>query len=529
VGIGTTTPYSVTNYKSVTVNGTGGGIFATQVNGTNAFNISTGSASTYIVETRALPIQIGTNNTEKVRILSNGNVGIGTIAPVSLLEINGANAALTLNNAVASTTNLGIASFNGSYSTDANAGDFIIRANSKRILLNTDGASAALIMHTTKNITVGSNTDAGYKLDVNGTARVKEYLYLLRSDAATTIAALTYQAGNTIDIGNTFRVLGTNRWQNTVGSASYIENNYFTKVFASVPQTNGSWTMYDFQLFGSMAPTVASSYNQKVIGTAFTIQSTAVNSFFGVDVRATDNSSSIANNVYAIYADATLGTNTSSNRWAGYFVGRISNTLGATFATSSGNVLIGTTTDGGQRFQVNGTTRLTGDVTIVTTTSARQITFENSTLRAGVNISQPNNTLTFNNGAGFELNSQNVTLFTSANTYFKGFQGSATFSYVNTSNVSCWSTLPDASTPYAWGRKLCLTGDTTITVPNASAVLDIQSTTMGFLPPRMTGAQAELIGTPAAGLMVYANNGNGVTITSIGWWGYNGTTWVKLN
>lgn len=62
-----------------------------------------------------------------------------------------------------------------------------------------------------------------------------------------------------------------------------------------------------------------------------------------------------------------------------------------------------------------------------------------------------------------------------------------------------------------------------------SAALDIVSTTGGFLPPRMTGAQAEAISSPAEGLMVYVNNGNGTVITSTGWWGYNGTTWVKLN
>jgi len=64
--------------------------------------------------------------------------------------------------------------------------------------------------------------------------------------------------------------------------------------------------------------------------------------------------------------------------------------------------------------------------------------------------------------------------------------------------------------------------------PNASAALQVDATTQGFLPPRMTGAQAEAISSPAAGLMVYANNGNGTTITSVGWWGYNGTTWVRL-
>ena len=65
--------------------------------------------------------------------------------------------------------------------------------------------------------------------------------------------------------------------------------------------------------------------------------------------------------------------------------------------------------------------------------------------------------------------------------------------------------------------------------PSASAIIQADSTTKGFLPPRMTGAQAEAIGTPAAGLLVYANNGNGVTITTTGWWGYDGATWVKLN
>lgn len=65
--------------------------------------------------------------------------------------------------------------------------------------------------------------------------------------------------------------------------------------------------------------------------------------------------------------------------------------------------------------------------------------------------------------------------------------------------------------------------------PADSALLDLTSTTRGFLPPRMTGAQAEAIVSPATGLLVYATNGNGTTITSTGWWGYDGTTWNKLN
>jgi len=57
--------------------------------------------------------------------------------------------------------------------------------------------------------------------------------------------------------------------------------------------------------------------------------------------------------------------------------------------------------------------------------------------------------------------------------------------------------------------------------PNASAQLDITSTTKGLLLPRMTAAQRGAIASPAAGLMVYET-----TSTSI--WIYNGSSWVQL-
>lgn len=63
----------------------------------------------------------------------------------------------------------------------------------------------------------------------------------------------------------------------------------------------------------------------------------------------------------------------------------------------------------------------------------------------------------------------------------------------------------------------------------ASAILEADSTTKGFLPPRMTATQAEAISSPAEGLLVYATNGTGTTITSKGWWGWSGATWEKLN
>jgi len=53
----------------------------------------------------------------------------------------------------------------------------------------------------------------------------------------------------------------------------------------------------------------------------------------------------------------------------------------------------------------------------------------------------------------------------------------------------------------------------------ASAQLQVDSTSKGFLPPRMTSAQRTGIGTPAVGLIVYQTDSvEGLYInTSTGW------------
>lgn len=65
--------------------------------------------------------------------------------------------------------------------------------------------------------------------------------------------------------------------------------------------------------------------------------------------------------------------------------------------------------------------------------------------------------------------------------------------------------------------------------PESSALLAMDSFNQGFLPPRMSAISAEAIASPAEGLMVYSTDGSGVTITTKGWWGFDGTNWVKLN
>jgi hypothetical protein len=59
------------------------------------------------------------------------------------------------------------------------------------------------------------------------------------------------------------------------------------------------------------------------------------------------------------------------------------------------------------------------------------------------------------------------------------------------------------------------------TTPNASAVLDIQSTEKGMLVPRMSTAQRNAIPTPAPGLLVFDN-------TTRSFWYRGGSNWIEL-
>ncbi len=59
------------------------------------------------------------------------------------------------------------------------------------------------------------------------------------------------------------------------------------------------------------------------------------------------------------------------------------------------------------------------------------------------------------------------------------------------------------------------------TTPNSSAALDVNSSSKGFLVPRMTEAQRNAIASPAAGLVVY-----NTTVLCLQF--YNGTEWISL-
>jgi hypothetical protein len=76
---------------------------------------------------------------------------------------------------------------------------------------------------------------------------------------------------------------------------------------------------------------------------------------------------------------------------------------------------------------------------------------------------------------------------------------------------------------YSGTRTLWVNGSVGVGVlgNNASAKLQVDSTTQGFLPPRMTTTQKNAISSPASGLMVYDTDTNKLCC-------YNGTSWNDL-
>ena len=145
--------------------------------------------------------------------------------------------------------------------------------------------------------------------------------------------------------------------------------------------------------------------------------------------------------------------------------------------TAAGRLLLGTTTESTFLLDVNGTARVSG-------ASRFNDALTNS---IGGFVHSSSSTT---NDAFYTLLSGAVRFIVNANGYCK-----------STSNI-----VSDAN------------GGTSL---NASAISQIDSTTKGFLPPRMTTSQKTSIASPAAGLVVYDTDTNKLCC-------YNGTSWNDL-
>lgn len=166
-------------------------------------------------------------------------------------------------------------------------------------------------------------------------------------------------------------------------------------------------------------------------------------------------------------------------------------------------VIIGSLTNTGETgLQVTGTSKFTGAMTVTgAVTSGYLISTGHISLPDGYSIfSGGQEAIRFGTTGQYGGRTNGMEIFhsfASANPLFKTFPGRIAFG----------------------------DGNTTIATPSTSSVVDIQSTTKGFLPPRMTTTQRNAIASPATGLTIYCTDCT-ATDASIGvMQTYNGSTW----
>jgi uncharacterized protein YaiE (UPF0345 family) len=159
--------------------------------------------------------------------------------------------------------------------------------------------------------------------------------------------------------------------------------------------------------------------------------------------------------------------------------------------TSGGNLLVGTTTDSGEKFQVNGTARFTSRVYSQLTINSS--TISNSTSDASFLLVAPTTTNYFGGIIGWAEGN----LAASISAYDDGTGGALGLVF-NTGN----------NTTLSERLRITSTGNVGIGTSSlsTSAILQVDSTTKGFLPPRMTNAQRTAISSPAVGLIVYCTD-----------------------
>jgi hypothetical protein len=192
---------------------------------------------------------------------------------------------------------------------------------------------------------------------------------------------------------------------------------------------------------------------------------------------------------------------------------------------AAGNVGINTTTDAGYRLDVNGTARISDNLSVSKNQNGAT-TVEVSNTTSGVNsFAQYSAISDISSGAN------SFGKYSSIKNPYKIIQAKDAF-YYNGSTAGDFAILNDYSVgtiKFAAGGSstaqvtISATGQLGIgaTAPAASAKVEITSTTQGVLFPRMTTVQKLAIGTPAAGLQVYDSTLNQMSY-------YNGTTWVNF-
>jgi len=342
--------------------------------------------------------RIYNGTSDALNINTSGNVGIGTTTPTEKLHVSGGNIIVNSSSAIGwgdrSAQLVGVTGASGYLRFDTN--------DTERMRITSGG-----------NVLIGTTTDAGYKLDVNGTARLSGELLISTPDdsgmrikaGATRLSYIDFADANT----------GT-----PSGSIAYNHSSDFLTF-----NTGGSNTeRMRITSAGNVGiGTTAPDSKLKVVNSitdyspTLILQNTATSDGALVGLRMLPNNG--ASGLYiGIHSSGFENQNVFINQEKNADLLVLTNSTERMRIKAGGNVLIGTTTDAGYKLNVNGTGRVFGTsagLTIQSTSAGQNaelfFTSTATTWRVGQNIGTVTDFEIYNGGTLFKMATSGAATF----------------------------------------------------------------------------------------------------------------------
>ena len=256
-------------------------------------------------------------------------------------------------------------------------------------------------------------------------------------------------------------------------------------------------------------------YAQNQTGYAGTPYTTNITNYYGFyQFTILQDSKSTITNHYGVFLNTpTIATGgIITNRW-GIYAPDI-----ASRHYFNGNVLLGTTTDAGYKLDVQGTARVSDTLTVSSGSSNGALVVQQNSLGFAAQVVNRANTTNIIGQIAFVdlktgVGSRGFGLGIGRSADPQWTNGDFIFAYYT--GTGTWQ--QSAKIFNASGNWAIENGTATSDI--ASAILQVNSTTKGFLAPRMTTVERDAIVTPATGLQIYNTTTLQQNI-------YNGTSWV---